>query len=422
MNALWEAVKRQWVIQDTVSMDRLKPDQTRIIDPKRGTCRIATHFKVRQYAPLDARLYPFDVHVLKLKFLPTMPSDIVVFHENPKLYVDPLLTEEDVSDSAIWRTWDIRYYDVNLEYTSPQMSFTSNSYHQLDISFTIARKKGYVLETVLPFSKVLVFLMWCTALITDIGLGLLVTALLYVTLIYLFRSSDRPGVPYMTLFDKRFHHTIRWGTYPALILQFIFAIAEKGLELRQELQEDFAIYVLYARLGSFVLTFLLWKLGNCLWFCRLESAIMKNAYMLNIQSQTALSSKSKQADLPPDMSIFTLWESKQFIGRQNSPLPESSVNRLRPRSAPPKRTNPKYTVYSADTPGANSHGRRETSSSGDEETRRVRFSLPEDDSGDGVSGREEWPNSTPGKMYFKGRGTLQDNTLRQKVKGVIKRA
>lgn len=305
--ALWEAVKKQWSIADVTSMEKLKPDQVRIVDPNRGTCRLACHLRIRQYSPLDASLFPYDVHVLKLKLIPTLPRDLIMFDENPTLHLDGELTDGDISDAPIWRTWKIRYHDANLEFTHPHHSFTSSAYHVLEVGITIERKPGVALRRTYSVARMFHVLLWFTALVTDAGTTFFITGLLLYGMIYTFQCSDRPKVPYITLFDKRLDHLLFWAVYPMVGMLFIFAVLEKVFEFSGAFERDFGTFVVYGRLASIVFAAMVYKLGECQWSSTLHAALEKNEYMLNIQKQTSLSATKHEPDLPPDMSIFTLY-------------------------------------------------------------------------------------------------------------------
>jgi hypothetical protein len=407
--ALWAAVKKQWTIQDVTSLEKLKPDQVRIIDPNRGTCRLACHLRIRQYSPLDATLFPHDVHLLKLRFIPVLPRDLVMFDENPTLYLDGELKDGDISDAPIWRTWKIRYHDVNLEFTHPHHSFTSSAYHVLEISITIERKHGVALKTTYPVARMFHVLLWFTALVTDAGTTFLITSLLLYGVVYTFQCSDRPRVPYVTLFDKRLDHLLYWAIYPMVFMLFVFAVFEKIFEFAGAFERDFATFVVYGRLGSIVLAFIIYKLGECQWRSSLHAALQKNEYMLNIQKQTSISATIHEPDLPEDMSIFTLWESKQFLARKKTPVPESAINKMRmkrrPQSAPRGRGSSSPQKYSVYAP-----------KDGNKKRRRNR-----DDPNliYGPEGTEEF--DVKGKhVYFEPQGNLQDNIMRDKLRGSTK--
>jgi len=415
--ALWEAVKKQWSIPNVTSMEKLKPDQVRIIDPKRGTCRLACHLRIRQYDPLNATLFPHDVHCLKLKLVPSLPRDLVMFDENPTLYLDGELKDGDLSDLPIWRTWKIRYHDANLEFTHPHHSFTSSAYHVLEISVTIERKPGFALQTTYPVARLFIILLWFTSLVTDPGTTFMIAGLLLYGTIYTFQCSDRPRVPYITLFDKRLDHLLHWGIYPMLCFLFVFAVMEKVFEFSSSLENDFSTLIIYARLSSIVLCALIYKLGECQWSNSLHQALERNEYMLNIQKQTSLSATINEPDLPQDMSIFTLWESKQFLARKNTPVPESAINarKRRPQSAGPggrrngrktgESSPQKYSVYAP----KDSDKKRKKNKNRDDPNL---IYGPE-------AGTEEF--DTHGKhVYFEGQGGLQDNVLRDKLRGSTK--
>jgi len=410
---LWEAVKKQWSIQNVTSMEKLKPDQVRIIDPNRGTCRLACHLRVRQYDPLNASLFPHDVHCLKLKLIPSLPRDLVMFDENPTLYLDGELKDGDLSDLPIWRTWKVRYHDANLEFTHPHHSFTSSAYHVLEISITIERKPGFAVQTTYPVARLFHVLLWFTSFVTDPGTTFLIAGLLLYGMIYTFQCSDRPRVPYMTLFDKRLDHLLHWAVYPTLGLLFTFAIMEKIFEFSSAFENDFSTLLVYGRLGSVFLAAIVYKLGECQWSNHLHQALERNEYMLNIQKQTSLSATVHEPDLPVDMSIFTLWESKQFLARKNTPVPEAAINRMkrqRPQSAGPggrrskgnRNEPPKYSVYAPNDSGKKKKKRDDPNL----------ILGPE-------AGTEEF--DTQGKhVYFEGQGGLQDNKFRDKLRGSTK--
>ena len=401
--ALWEAVKKQWSIPNVTSMEKLKQDQVRIIDPNRGTCRIACHLRIRQYSPLNASLFPYDVHCLKLKLVPMLPRDLVMFDENPTLYLDGELRDGDISDLPIWRTWKVRYHDCNLEFTHPHHSFTSSAYHVLEVSITIERKPGVALQTTYPVARLFFILLWFTALVTDPGTTFLISGLLLYGVVYTFQCSVRPKVTYMTLFDRRLDHLLRWAVYPMLALLFIFSIFEKMFEFSGTLERDFATLVVYGRLGSIVLAAMVYKFGECQWSATLHHALQKNEYMLNIQKQTSLSATVHEPDLPEDMSIFTLWESKQFLSRKNTPMPESAINKMkrRPQSAPRERgkSPQKYSVYAPTE---------------DKKKRRKR------DDPNLILGPEAGTEEIDLKgrhVYFEPQGAFQENELRDQLRG-----
>ena len=287
-----------------------------------------------------------------------MPRDVVMWSENPTLHVDNELKHGDISDASIWRTWEVRYFDANLEFTHPHHSFTSSAYHVLEVSITIERKPGFALQTTTPLAKCLLLILWFTALVTDVGTSILIAALVVLALIFVFKATDRPAVPYITLIDKRFAHLLTWGVYPMLGLLSLFAVVEKVFEFSPAFERDFRNFLIYGRMASILVAFMGYKLGDCVWGCEISNARERNEYMLNIQKQSSLSATIKEPDLPPDMSIFTLWESKQFLGRKNTPLPESVVYaakqreaaRRRPKSASaagrrPSASGPQYSVY-----------------------------------------------------------------------------
>ena len=108
----------------------------------------------------------------------------------------------------------------------------------------------------------------------------------------------------------------------------ITSIVENNVDMRN--------FVIYARLGCIFLCPAIYKIGQCAWGCELKAHRTKNEYTLNIQKHSSLSATVKEPDLPEDMSIFTLWESKQFLGRKKTPVPESAqraFKRQRPKSA-----------------------------------------------------------------------------------------
>eukprot|EP00946_MAST-07B_sp_MAST-7B-sp1_P001204 g1204.t1 len=429
MRELWENVKKQWTIPNVTKMERLKPDQVRIIDPRRGTVRLANHLRIRQFTPLDARLFPYDVHVLRLRIIPTKPRDLVVFSENPTLYVDNELKSDngDISDASIWRGWDVKYYDANLEFTHPHHSFTSSAYHVLEASITIERKPGYSRKITSLVANVALCVLWSCALIPDPGTAILTSSLMMLGVVQVFHASDRPKVPYLTLHDARFDHVMRWGVYPTLAILFIFAALETVFTYDSGLERDLRNFVIYARLGCIFLCPAIYKIGQCAWGCELKAHRTKNEYTLNIQKHSSLSATVKEPDLPEDMSIFTLWESKQFLGRKNTPVPESAqraFKRRRPQSAGPRgRRGPhgaepldsRKGVYSA------------YASPAMRERAAIKGLIPMnqgngDTSGDAVdkrTGKEQWLPA--GKhVYFEGTGTLQDNVHRDKLRGSTK--
>ena len=117
MRELWENVKKQWTIPNVTKMERLKPDQVRIIDPIAVLCGLLTT------CAFDSslrwmRMFPYDVHVLRLRIIPTKPRDLVVFGENPTLYVDNELKADNGDIASSIGGWDVKYYDANLSYTS----------------------------------------------------------------------------------------------------------------------------------------------------------------------------------------------------------------------------------------------------------------------------------------------------------------
>ena len=423
MRELWENVKKQWTIPDVTKLERLKPDQVRIIDPRRGTVRLANHLRIRQYTPLDARLFPYDVHVLRLKLIPTMPRDLVVFAENPTLHLDGELKDGDISDAAIWRTWDVKYFDANLEFTHPHHSFTSSAYHVLETSITIERKPGYSRKVTSLVANAALVILWCCSLVPDIGTAFLVASFMMLGIVLIFHASDRPKVSYVTLHDLRFDHVMRWGVYPTLCIILLFAIFEVIFSYDRGLERDLRNFVIYSRLGCLFLSPAIYKLGECAWRCELRAHRTKNEYTLNIQKQSSLSATVKQPELPEDMSIFTLWESKQFLGRKNTPIPESAeraFRRRRPQSA-----------------GA--AGRRGPHGAGGSDSRRGVYSayaspamreraaikglIPMNQNAEGEdstrSGKEQWMPA--GKhVYFEGTGNLQDNRFRDKLRGATK--
>ena len=435
MRELWENVKKQWTIPNVTKMERLKPDQVRIIDPRRGTVRLANHLRIRQYTPLDARMFPYDVHVLRLKLIPTKPRDLVIFGENPTLHVDSELRADngDISDASIWRGWDVKYYDANLEFTHPHHSFTSSAYHVLEASITIERKAGYSRKITSLVANVALCVLWSCALVPDPGTAILISALMMLGIVQVFHASDRPKVTYMTLHDIRFDHVMRWGVYPTLCLLFVFAAFETMFTYDSGLERDMRNFVIYARLSCIFLCPAIYKIGQCAWGCELKAHRTKNEYTLNIQKQSSLSATVKEPDLPEDMSIFTLWESKQFLGRKNTPVPESAqraLKRRRPQSASaggrrgPHGAEPldsRKGVYSAYA----SPAMRERAaikglipmnigngSGGGEDGRGGA-------GGDKRMGKEQWLPA--GKhVYFEGTGNLQDNIHRDKLRGLTK--